>query len=65
MRKPTAAPAAEKGAVFQAIGLTKGGGNSKTHAIVDDHLRPWAFILPPGNTSDCVMAQECVSPTPT
>jgi hypothetical protein len=29
-----AAPMAEKGAEFQAIGFTKGGRNSKIHAIV-------------------------------
>ncbi len=50
--------ASEKGAEIQAIGLTKGGRNSKTHAIVDEFLRPWVLILTPGNTADCVMAQE-------
>jgi transposase len=51
----------KRGAEFQAIGLTKGGRNSKIHAIVDAFLRPWVLILTPGNTADCVMAQECVS----
>jgi transposase len=51
----------KRGAEFQAIGLTKGGHNSKIHAIVDKFCRPWAFILTPGNTADCVMAEECVS----
>jgi transposase len=41
-----------------------GGCNSKIHAIIDKNLRPWALILTPGNTADCVMAQECVSPIP-
>jgi transposase len=49
---------------FQAIGLTKGGRNSKIHAIVDEFLRPWVLILTPGNTADCIMAQECVSLIP-
>jgi transposase len=64
MSKPIAVPAAEKGSEFQAIGLTKGGRNSKIHAIVDTDLRPWALILTPGNTADCVMAQDCVSLIP-
>nr|MDQ6868937.1 IS5/IS1182 family transposase [Pseudomonadota bacterium] len=62
MSRLTAAPA-KRGAEIQAIGLTKGGRNSKTHAIVDEFLRPWVLILTPGNT-DCVMAQECVSLIP-
>ncbi|MDQ6868270.1 MAG: hypothetical protein M3178_07655 [Pseudomonadota bacterium] len=61
MSRLTAAPAAERGAEIQAIGLTKGGRNSKIHAIVDEFLRPWVLILTPGNTADCVMAQECVN----
>ena len=35
----------KRGAEFQAIGLTKGGRNSKIHAIVDKFLRPWVLIL--------------------
>jgi hypothetical protein len=35
-------------AEFQAIGLTKGGRNSKIHAFVDEFLRPWVLILTPG-----------------
>ena len=54
----------KRGAEFQAIGLTKGGRNSKIHAIVDEFLRPWVLILTPGNTADCVMAEECVSLIP-
>jgi transposase len=54
----------KRGAEFQAIGLTKGGRNSKIHAIVDKFLRPWVLILTPGNTADCTMAQECVSLIP-
>jgi hypothetical protein len=34
------------------------------HAIVDEFCRPWAFILTPGNTADCTMAEECVSLIP-
>jgi transposase len=54
----------KRGADFEAIGITKGGRNSKIHAIVDEVCRPWAFILTPGNTADCSMAEECVSLIP-
>jgi transposase len=64
MSRFTAAPAAKRGAEFQAIGFTKGGRNSKIHAIVDAFLRPWVLIWTPGNIADCVMAQECVSLIP-
>ena len=64
MSKPIAVPVAEKGVRISAIGLTKGGRNSKIHAIADENLRPWVLILTPGNAADCVMAQECVSLIP-
>ena len=54
----------KRGAEFQAIGLTKGGRNSKIHAIVDEFLRPWVLILTPGNTADCTLAQDGVSLIP-
>ena len=37
-------------------GLTKGGRNSKMHAVVDEECRPWVFVLTPDNTADCVVA---------
>src|SRR5580704_16206363 len=40
----------------QVIGLTKGGRNSKIHAVVDEECRPWVFVLTPDNTADCVVA---------
>jgi transposase len=49
---------------LQAIGPTKGGRNCKIHAVVDVFCRPWAFVLTPGNTADCVMAEDCVSLIP-
>jgi transposase len=54
----------KRGAEFQAIGLTKGGRNSKIHAIVDEFLRPWVLILTPGNTAGCTLAQDGVSLIP-
>ena len=53
-----------RGPNFRRLGSTSGGRNSKIHAIVDAFLRQWVLILTPGNTADCVMAQECVSLIP-
>ena len=52
-----------KGAQTQAIGVTKGGRNSKIHAAVDEFCRPWLFVLTPGNTADCVMAETSSPPS--
>jgi transposase len=54
----------KRGAQAQAIGVTKGGRNSKIHAVVDALCRPWVLVLTPGNTADCVMAEACVSLIP-
>ena len=51
----------KRGASEQAIGVTKGGRNSKLHALVDKLCRPWVLILTPGNTADCTVAPDCVS----
>jgi hypothetical protein len=53
-----AAPMAAKGADFQAIGFTKGGRNSKIHAIVEKQCRPWLLIITPGNMADGLMSTE-------
>src|SRR5512132_3890703 len=49
------------GASEQAIGITKGGRNSKIHGLVDKLCRPWVLILTPGNTADCTVGPACVS----
>jgi len=54
----------ERGAETQAIGVTKGGRNSKIHAVVDEECRPWVFVLTSGNTADCTVAETCVSLIP-
>ena len=54
----------KRGAQAQAIGITKGGRNSKIYAVVDELCRPWVLVLTPGNTADCVMAEACVSRIP-
>ena len=59
--KRIAALAAERGASEQAIGITKGGRNSKIHGLVDMLCRPWVLILTPGNTADCTVGPACVS----
>jgi hypothetical protein len=61
MSKPTAALAAEKGASEQAIGVTRGGRNSKNHALVDKLCCPRVIILAPGNVTDCTVGLQCVS----
>jgi hypothetical protein len=61
MSKRIAELAAEKGASEQAIGITKGGRNSKIHGLVDKLCRPWVLILTPGNTADCTVGPACVS----
>ena len=50
----------KRGASEQAIGVTKGGRNSKIHGLVDKSCRPWVLILTPGNTADCTVAPACV-----
>ena len=54
----------KRGPETQAIGITKGGRNSKIHALVDEECRPWAFVLTPGNTADCIVAETCASLIP-
>jgi transposase len=56
MSKRTDPPAAE-----QAIGVTKGGRNSKIHALADKLCRPWVLIFTPGNIADCTVGPACVS----
>ena len=41
----------------KAIGLTKGGLNTKIHAIVDGLGNPVAFLLSPGNDGDSTHAK--------
>jgi hypothetical protein len=51
----------KRGAAEQAIGVTRGGRNSKVHALVDKFCRPWVIILTPGNVANCTVALECLS----
>jgi hypothetical protein len=51
----------KRAAAEQAIGVTKGGRNSKLHALADKLCRPWVIILTPRNVADCTAGPECVS----
>ena len=52
------APMAAKGLIFRPIGFTKGGRNSKIHAIGAKQCRPWLLIITPGNMADGLMPTE-------
>ena len=47
----------------KAVGRTKGGLNTKLHAIVDGLGNPVAFLLSPGNDNDSTHAIELMSMT--
>jgi hypothetical protein len=54
----------KRGASEQAIGVTKGGRNSKLHALVDKLCRPWVIILMPRQRCRLqggAVGPECVS----
>jgi transposase len=46
----------KRGAFAHAIGRSRGGRTTKVHAITDQHGRPVAFAITPGNTHDLVGA---------
>lgn len=46
------------------IGRTKGGRNTKLHAVCDDKGRPLVLLLTPGNVHDCKVAQQCIEALP-
>lgn len=60
----TAALAGEKGALAHGIGRTKGGRNTKLHAVCDVKGRPVVLLLTPGNVHDCKVAQRCIEAMP-
>ena len=47
---------ASKNQASSSIGKTRGGLNTKIHAIVGKDLRPVAFLLSAGNVDDCTEA---------
>ena len=52
-----------KKAEHKAVGRTKGGLNTKIHAIVDGLGNPVAFLLSPGNDNDSTHAIELMGMT--
>ena len=52
-----------KKAENKAVGRTKGGLNTKIHAIVDGLGNPVAFLLSPGNDNDSAHAIELMEKT--
>jgi transposase len=51
------------GRQFQAIGLTKGGWNTKLHAVVDERGLPLALLLTGGEAADVSQAQTILEST--
>ena len=43
----------KRGALVQAIGISRGGRNSKLHALTDGEGRPLRFLLTGGQVADC------------
>ena len=41
---------------YKAIGVSKGGRNTKIHAVVDGLGNPLTFLLSPGNDHDSIHA---------
>ena len=52
------APMEEEKTADKAVGRTRGGFNTKLHAIVDGLGNPASFLLPAGNDHDSVHAAE-------
>ena len=47
----------KRGALAHGIGRTKGGRNTKLHAVCDAKGRPLVLLLTPGNVHDCKVGQ--------
>ena len=54
----------KRGAHFQAIGVSRGGRNTKVHAITDRQGRPLAFLLTPGQSADCKAGERLLANLP-
>jgi transposase len=52
---------AEKSETNQDIGLSRGGRNTKIHAVVDALGNPIKLFLTPGNINDCAVAVDVLS----
>ena len=54
----------KRGALAHGIGRTKGGRNTKLHAVCDAKGRPCVLLLTPGNVNDCKVAKFCIAAMP-
>ena len=46
------------------IGRTRGGRNTKLHAVCDSKGRPVVLLLTPGNVHDMRVAKQCIEAVP-
>nr|WP_254684507.1 IS5 family transposase [Sphingomonas haloaromaticamans] len=53
-----------KGGPAHGIARTKGGRNTKLHAVCDGKGRPLVLLLTPGNVHDCKVAKACIEALP-
>jgi hypothetical protein len=56
--KVPAAPGWKRGVLAHGIGRTKGGRNTKLHAVCDEKGRPCVLLLTSGNVHGCKVAQR-------
>ena len=54
----------KRGACSQAIGVSRGGRNTKVHAITDGQGRPLSFLLTPGQAADCKAGERLLADLP-
>jgi len=54
----------KRGPLAHGIGRTKGGRNTKLHAVCDEKGRPCVLLLTPGNVHDCKVAKFCIEAIP-
>ena len=54
----------KRGALLQAIGISRGGRNSKLHALTDGEGRPLRFLLTGGQIADCRAADVLLDDLP-
>ena len=57
-------PAGEKGGAGRLIGRTKGGMNTKLHAVTDENGRPISFFITAGQVSDYTGAAALLDELP-
>ncbi len=60
----TGQPEAQKGGLGQWYRPTRGGRNSKVHAICDTPGRPHVLMITPGNVHDMKVAKACIAAVP-